>query len=311
MSSVNQSKLFIYIPSYNRASLAKRQLDNILSQLSGFQDQVRVLVSNNCSMDPGYLTIEKDYNFPQISIRSNPGNIGGNANISLGFIFANPDEYLWILSDDDLITPESLEEIFAAINRNPDIIHIGDYEEIKEKTLTLENIFTLPRGAGFGLISSEIFKIEYIKDFIFNGYDYMDSSFPHLAILMSTLRQKKAAKLVCIRHKLVFTGKVLPTHGTGDYSISRLGFGYLADFLPYSCRKKFIWNWLSSTWREFFQAKSKSPFLYSKVYGYIGSFGLKFLVFLNVCRFYLFIKKVMTNFKATFKKVIKVTNLEN
>jgi len=299
MQSSNQAKLFIYIPSCNRGTLLEYQLDTLALQIGGFRDRVRILVSDNHSTDPAYSLLKGKYKDSlNISFRANPGNIGGNANITLGFVFANSDEYLWILSDDDKITHTALKEIFSALDQEPDFVHIGNYDGLKEETLTLDNLFSLPSGAGFGLISVVIFKVTFINDHIIAGFDYLESSFPHLALVMDALRAKGSARLFCTSHEIIFTGEMLETHGTGDYAISALGFGYLADFMDKSEKEKFLWDWISSTWKEFFAARDKYPSRFYKAYGYIGSSGLRFSLFLGATRLITALSKLRRGLKA-------------
>jgi hypothetical protein len=261
--------LFIYIPSYNRFSNLEWQLDKLAKQIDPYRSRVRVLVSNNNSQDGDYDALALKYEPYPIEFRNNPANIGGNANITLGFIFARENEFIWILSDDDRITSFALDIIFSALDNAIDILHIGIYTESGRANLELNNLFTITKGAGFGLISVGILNMSFFRQYIVYGYDYLDSSFPHLAIIMAALRDKKNAVMATARHDMIFTSEILETHGTGNYAVSSVGFGYLADFLPTADRAVLLRGWLRSNWRGFFAAKKTNQTSYNKALGYI------------------------------------------
>ncbi len=182
-------KLCIYIPSFRRATLLERQLKKLKTQIPKFLGQIRILVSLN-EVNHAYLSIIKEYQCEQIKFRSNPGNIGGNANITMAFVFAEADEFLWILSDDDMITEDALESIMMSLDCSCDLVHIGDYKVLANVKISMTNVFAVTKGAGFGLISVVIFNMRVIKDYLESGFSYLDSSFPHLAILLAALRDK-------------------------------------------------------------------------------------------------------------------------
>ena len=243
------------------------------------------MVSNNNSQDGDYTALALKYKGYPIEFRSNPENIGGNANITLGFIFAKENEFLWILSDDDRITPVALDAIFSALDSTTDILHIGTYPESRKTNLQLNNLFTLPKGAGFGLISTGILRMSFFRQYIVYGFEYLDSSFPHLAIIMAALRDKNNAVMATTRHDLVFTSEILETHGSGNYAISSVGFGYLADFLPKDDRRQFLWAWLRGGWITFLNAKRWYKQKYNRALGYLlitSPLLFTFLIFMKV-----------------------------
>ena len=110
-TSAGMPALFIYIPTYNRLATLKLQLDALTAQRDAYPGPVRILVSDNASpaiTDEQLSALAQEYG---IEVRRNPGNIGANANIALGFIFADPEGLLWILSDDDTVSPDALSYI--------------------------------------------------------------------------------------------------------------------------------------------------------------------------------------------------------
>ncbi|MCL4338839.1 glycosyltransferase family 2 protein [Patescibacteria group bacterium] len=300
---MQKTKLVIYIPSYNRGQVLSEQLERIVNQWGKYRDRIRLVISDNFSSDPVYKTLSAKFIQKNISFRRNISNIGGNENIMQGFLTAGEDDYLWILSDDDMLTSSALEEIFWGIDKNTDIIHIGETERIIQTELSLNNVFTITKGAGFGLTSVVIFSVNFIKDFIYYGFEYMDSSFPHFAILLSSLREHKKAKLTIVRHKYVFTKETVATHGSGDYFLSAVGFGYLSDFLEKPNQRKFLWDWITSTWPLYFAARRHYPAAFHKSEGYLRSFGLRFF-------FFLFFAGILYGLQSAQKKILMAAVVE-
>ena len=291
--------LFIYIPTFNRVKLLERQLEALSSQLVDFPGRVRILVSINDASNLEYDSLMGKYSCENIFFRENPGNLGGNPNITLGFIFARIDEFLWILSDDDMVLPDSLQEIFSAIGNHLDIIHIGEYDNREVLDLNLQNFLILPKGAGFGMISAAIFNIKYFSTYLRYGFEYLDSSFPHLAILMAALKKEGVLKMGCALHSNVFSGEKLDTHGSAEYAVSSLGFGYLADFLSGGAKVRFLDGWFKASWRGFLAAKETHRTKYNRALGY-------FLVTHPKIIIYIFSAKWIRHISNLKRKMVKL-----
>ena len=98
------SKIFIYIPTYERQKSLQSQLSILKPQIVKYKDSVRVLVRDNNSEGDYFLEISQEFQgLENISFEKNFGNIDGNANIALGFSSAKEDEFIWLLSDNDII----------------------------------------------------------------------------------------------------------------------------------------------------------------------------------------------------------------
>jgi hypothetical protein len=233
-------------------------------------NKVRLLVSINDPKNQEYAAIINRYKSDKVEFRCNPGNIGANPNILLGFIFAKESEFLWILSDDDMVSPDALSHVFPQLVPHADLIHIGVYDlSTVDFDVNLENFMTLPRGAGLGMISVGIFNMKTFSYYLQYGFDYLDSSFPHLAITMAALKERKILKIKAANHAAIFTGEVLDTHGSADYSISAVGYGYLADFLPNKLGVIFLKQWLRGNWRGFLSVKEINRVKYYRAVSYL------------------------------------------
>lgn len=156
----NGTTLLVFIPTYNRPESLRRQVAAVASQRSEWPGRVRILISDNASdaytaEDLNAIAAEFD-----VEVRRNPGNIGANANISLGFVLARYETYLWILSDNDTVAPGALR--FIAENGVDDasdaIVFSTKTEQVADATHAWESAWD---GVGeSGLISNVIYRLE-------------------------------------------------------------------------------------------------------------------------------------------------------
>ena len=97
--------LTIAIPTYNRAKLLDNQLAWLSKAIRGFEDEIEIFVSDNCSTDNTQDVIKKWKsqlsNFTFHSCR-NAENIGLNGNIVNCLTSVNT-KYAWAIGDDDPI----------------------------------------------------------------------------------------------------------------------------------------------------------------------------------------------------------------
>jgi len=101
--------LSIVIPTYNRRECLKRTLEGILAQRG---DGVEVLVSDNCSTD-GTWDYLRGLEGSVQSVRQTR-NVGAELNM-LGLFERATGKYVWLLCDDDLPCPNSVDSIMEAV----------------------------------------------------------------------------------------------------------------------------------------------------------------------------------------------------
>ena len=191
-----------------------------------------------------------------------------------------------------MILPNSLQEIFSSIGNHLDIIHIGEYDNREALDLNLENFMILPKGAGFGMISVAVFNINFFSTYLRYGFEYLDSSFPHLASLMAALKKEGVLKMGCALHSNIFSGEKLETHGSGEYAVSSLGFGYLADFLFGDAKVRFLDGWFKANWRGFLAAKETHRTKYNRALGYFLVTNPKIFIYLFSAKCISYISKL-------------------
>lgn len=270
--------LTIYIPSYNRGKLLLKQLEVITSNLK-FED-VRIIVSDNCSDDSLYLNVktfcESKSNF---IYEKNDFNDTGNPNIFKGFLKSFETEYLWILSDNDLLLNGSVDRIIGLLKKNEIDLFLmthDSYSEFEIIEYTQENLFInqILKSNGLGLISNVIYKTEFVKSNIYIGYDFIFTWFPHLAVIIKSFFNK-TGKIGLINKKHFFEDEKLGllVNDKFYYSRSYFGFVLLAELFEPKLKIKFLKNF-SSFWNlrhwMFFKKAPNKFFNETLAYGYLS-----------------------------------------
>lgn len=106
------NKLTIGIPTYNREEQLKHQLKCLLSQdLSNLEEII--IVDNNSNYNIEGLI--KSFDCPKIRLVINSFNIKMATNMEMPFLYCKT-EWLWLLSDDDEVLPDSINTIVDEIN---------------------------------------------------------------------------------------------------------------------------------------------------------------------------------------------------
>lgn len=266
-------KLLIYIPTYNRISKLEGQLNRLIKQVENSDYDLSIIVSNNCSTEGDYRNLEEKYRKFPVSFKTNTGNIGGNGNIFLGFIYATGFDYLWILSDDDPVSDDCLKHIYPELDKAHNLIHIGDYDVVHTRTAKCDpSFFTCTEGAGFGLISKVIYKTDFFSEYFVNGLEHYETSFPHMSITLSKVKSEGQVEFRCLLNKYIFTADNNREAGTADYASSYMGFIYVYDFMPVGERKKMVLGFLKENYQTIYGFRKKSEahaYKYRKMFGYI------------------------------------------
>jgi abequosyltransferase len=116
--SVANILLSIAIPTYNRASLLRLCLEQILKQATPYINELEVLVSDNDSTDDTERVVTDIINHGlNITYIRNSENIGAERNVIQCFEKAT-GKYVLVLGDDDLILDGGLKRIFDSLREN-------------------------------------------------------------------------------------------------------------------------------------------------------------------------------------------------
>ena len=117
---MNSAKILtIGVPTFNRAFILRHFLICLQSDLSGFEDKIKVIISDNCSTDNtreivGDWISHQDQKI-EVKYIKNESNIGISRNIiSLYYLTNTP--YFMILGDDDRVNSKELSNIVSILD---------------------------------------------------------------------------------------------------------------------------------------------------------------------------------------------------
>lgn len=272
-SDVNCPRLFIYIPTYNRPKSLRRQLTALTAQRNDWPGDMRILVNDNASpmlSKDDLASISSEFG---VDVRRNPANLGGNANIALGFVFVQDDEYLWILSDNDTLGPQALHFIAAeGLCKDSDaIVFNTEADTPSDFVHQWSSAWDGVREAG--LISNVIYRSTVFLPQATQAFFYHNTSFPHLCVMLSTLKERGSLRYRVLPRKNAFAPESPHGEHPGDYSMSLSGMPQLLPLLPAPEARRFARGWLRKHGVGFFEHRKSYPGIHVTTRAYLRSFG--------------------------------------
>jgi glycosyltransferase involved in cell wall biosynthesis len=260
--------LLVYIPTYNRPDQLSAQLAALIPQIEGIK-KVRIVVSDNNSDRSNFAELSDKYkDISNLKMRRNFGNVGANANFLLAYSELEQGEYLWLLADDTLIAPNAIEELVIAITSDADLIGLATPEQDflpRSYNLSNEGMSKILTSFSWGLISSAIYKGDYLKDSLLSGFYYHNSSFPHLAILFESMNLHGNLQIHWIDSHKIHSGNSVEL--SSDYSLSVTGMPQLFDLAPKWERRSLSVDWLIKYGGLFFSMRQRNALNFETTYG--------------------------------------------
>ena len=124
MSSTTKPLLSLCMPTYNRSHFLSEALDGVLSQIRDVPaGQVELAISDNASTDDTADLVERiiaSHRDVPIRFERNEKNIGPDGNIYKA-VRMGRGEFIYILSDDDVLMPGALKRLTGIVAELPDI----------------------------------------------------------------------------------------------------------------------------------------------------------------------------------------------
>jgi len=268
-------KLFIYIPTYNRPLALAAQLEVLIPQLRQFEHNVRLLISDNNSDNNVAASILSDVtNAKNIEVRRNCGNIGGNGNIALGFVFARPDEFLWILSDNDIVSPDAVAYLLSVLDSDFDFYcFVSNAESEKDVQHDWNSGWQIPMDWRMGLISDALYNMASVRDVVEEAFYFHNCSFPHLAVACAAARKKGITRFRLLPRQKVSADEASSLEHPTDYSLARVCMPLLVPLFPKWEAKSFCRKWLWSHGTMLHFNKSRHPHLYIQSIATLRHYG--------------------------------------
>ena len=174
---MNKNLLTIAIPTYNRAKYLQESLLHITNQLNIQNQEIDIIVSDNCSTDNTQEVVEKYIQLGYtISYIKNEINKGADFNIAQCYQLAKT-QFVLALSDDDYLVENSINTILEVIKNNlkSGLIHIHIHSNVNEKKIfnkfTNVNEFVEKIHYWVTFISGNIVNKDYFSNVDFMKYD--------------------------------------------------------------------------------------------------------------------------------------------
>jgi len=158
----------ICIPTYNRASILKDNLINIVKTIGRYQ--IPIYISDNCSTDnTKEMVLEMQHQYPNIFYSKNDENYGVDRNIEIAFKLCR-QEYAWLLGDDDTINNDISKIIQVLSEIQPDVLVLGIEKNVKEGLYTdkLKVLYDITYQMTW--MSGDIIATKLLEDFDFKRY---------------------------------------------------------------------------------------------------------------------------------------------
>ncbi len=206
---MNDIKLSIAIPTYNRCELLRQTLDSVMCQVNEY---VEVIVSDNASID-GTQEMMKEYcNIHNVSYYRNDENLGMDRNF-LTCLQRAKGQYVHLLSDDDILLPGAINKLLYFIeHENPDYINLNSFTystdvfnpcDMKPPRIQLdEDLITCDKSLFMGYIgvyityiSATVIKREHFVQ-LSNPEKYFGTYFLHAHLVFDMLRNNKSKIVV-------------------------------------------------------------------------------------------------------------------
>lgn len=221
-------KLCITIPTYNRNEMLNKTITALLEQL---REDCQILILDNGSEEPvveSLAPLLELYPNASILIQRNKFNIGANANIVKCFEQTSA-EWMWLLSDDDDVSPDAISSIYRAIDDEPDCIYfnfslLGRGRRISVMTQGLTRfIESIDYYDDLNLISTNVYRCDRLKSHLQHCYRFMYCCAPHLVMVILALGSDGVA---CLRKDSIVIGNAVNPKNVGwswlPFALSRM-----------------------------------------------------------------------------------------
>lgn len=123
---MDRKLLTIVIPTYNRSGCLVMLLEALTHQLSGLQEQVEVIVSDNASTDATPAVVEAfRKTYPAVTVMRHSENVGPDENFCR-CLDRVATRFFWMIGDDDLPKVGVVKQVIDWLrNDDPDLLYLG------------------------------------------------------------------------------------------------------------------------------------------------------------------------------------------
>ena len=308
MEKIYSEGLSIVIPSYNRKKELIRLLESIhLEDLTCLKE---IVVVDNCS-DYDLNEVLKPFSFEKVRIVKNAFNVQMGTNMMNTFLNCTT-EWMWIISDDDVISHGAIKTIYQKIEENASagllkfstegISRVGLEKNVKinslEELIDYYNEDEKLRTGNLIFLSNGVYNLNVLYPFLAKGFEYSYTFIPFLIPVFFALQ---SGVQVCFRQEKI----VKYNHPENDWSMSKIGMGLSVfshiplDLSDLYCKKLLRLIMIVNFFPLFIFLVKKAPSGSKKIYDLVYQNCYKYYLNpleklkYNVCLFLLNFPKVM------------------
>jgi glycosyltransferase involved in cell wall biosynthesis len=191
--------LSIIIPTYNRLPQLRKTLSLLAPQITS---AISIVILDNASTQPvtkEALDISESL-AKRVKIHRHKCNIGGNANLVRSLEVCETS-YVWVLGDDDIPAPGSIDFIFRAIRKSPGAVAYSfAYTSKRQSFSSCLGVSGLSHASidwsELVFISNNVYNHQILGQYIEFGYEYAYSWAPLVAILLKALQTSECCLLL-------------------------------------------------------------------------------------------------------------------
>ncbi len=244
----SNKKLTIGVPTFNRKNRLRDQLEKLVSQ--DLTDVYEILIVDNAS-DYSIENLIHDIDCSKIRLVQNKFNIKMSSNMQMPFLHCETD-WLWLLSDDDEVLPNSIEAVISGINDTGEKTGMLKFSLLSDKVQTSQTISNLPdfidyyhretpiRRGELVFISTNVYNLKVLQPYLGRAFEFSGTYIGFLMPIFFALNDKHAN----IEFKEQCIVKYLAPEGQ-NYSFGVVGKGLsILSHLPFDLsskdRKKFL-----------------------------------------------------------------------
>ena len=167
--------LSICIPTYNREKYLSQALDFLFLQADSYKQYLEILISDNCSTDRTREMVQAKIEGTDLPVHyyRNDNNIGGNNNF-VKLVGYSSGQYIYMMGDDDIISPNFLQTVFNLLLDGNDysLIHwnrmCGDEDCSNSTIVDLHFDCPIWEGETSDFILKVLHKANFLSSIIFN-----------------------------------------------------------------------------------------------------------------------------------------------
>lgn len=196
------TKLSICIPTYNRSTYLYETVLAFIPQLLPYG--IEICISDNSDNIETEKMVELLLEiYPHIRYQRNKNNIGIDRNIYAATAMAK-SEYFWIFGDDDLPESDAIDQIYAKLSDNPDLLMINSCPVGKNmEPMRVKNLVGLYEDRSYTNAEKFLVDLSWYSTFIgglvvnkglwstIKPDRYYDTVFVHVGIIFEMLKNKE------------------------------------------------------------------------------------------------------------------------